>query len=208
MKKTILAAVPLALLALAVPSAAQAKRAVTYKAKLAPSAESAVRGKAQLVDGKRRDKVRLRVKGLGAGATYGWALRKAPAGGDACTGDEVGSFTYAALHGRRGGSAKARARGKAFAGGDGVYAVVVTDAAGEDVACLALKSKAQRKAERKRAEQRQDAGDDDGSSLDDDELGDDDEQLDDGSEDLGDDEPVEDEPAEDEPLDDDADDLL
>jgi hypothetical protein len=168
-----------------------------------------VRGKAQLVDGKRRDKVRLRVKGLEAGATYGWTLRKAPAGGDACSGNVVGSFTYSALHGLRGGNARAQARGRAFAGGDGVYAVVVTDAAGEDVACLALKSRAQRKAERKRAEQRQDAGDDDGSSLDDDELGDDDEQLDDdGPEDLGDDELGDDEPVEDEPLDDNGDDLL
>jgi hypothetical protein len=197
MKKTILAAVPLALLALAVPSAAQAKRAVTYKAKLAPSAESAVRGKAKLVDGKRRDKLQLRVKGLEAGATYGWALRKAPAGGDACGGEDVGAFSYAELKGRRG---KARSRARAFSGGSGAYAVVVTDAAGQDVACLVLKSKAQRKAEREQAKPRHDGTDDDEAGLDDDELGDD--SSGDEDEDLAEDEPYEDEPVEDEPLDD------
>lgn len=172
MKKTILAAVPLALLALAVPSAAQAKRAQTYKAKLGATAGSTVRGKAQLVDGKRRDKVRVRVRGLEAGATYGWSLRKAPAGGDACTGSEVASFSYATLRTRRHG-AGGRARTKGFAAGDGAYAVVIEDEQGEAVACLELKSEAQRRAEREDAQREQDEqGDDDGASGDDDELDD------------------------------------
>jgi hypothetical protein len=193
MKKTILAAVPLALLALAVPSAAQAKRATTYKAKLAPTAESAIRGTAKLVDGKRRDKVQLHVKGLAAGAGYTWTLRTAPAGGDACTGEDVASFSYSALQGRRSGHAKGRARGRAFTGGSAAYAVVVSDGAGEDVACFELKSKAQRKADRKQGKQRHDAGEDDDQSAGEDERGDDDQ----GDDDL----------AEDEPLDDGGDDL-
>jgi hypothetical protein len=76
MKKTILAAVPLAMLALASPAAAHgSKHPTTLKAKFAPSADSTVRGDASLVDGKRRDRFRLRVKGLAAGATYTWTLR-------------------------------------------------------------------------------------------------------------------------------------
>ena len=198
MKKTILAAVPLMLLVLAAPAAAHGgKRATTYKAKLAPTAGSAMRGKATLTDGKRRDRIRLRVRGLEAGASYSWSLRRAAAGGDACTGDEVAAFSYSALQGRRHGKAGSRSRGSGFAAGDGAYAVVVTDAEGEDVACFELKSKAQRRAERKK----HDSADDE-SAADEDEQGDDDqgEDEDDLGEDdsaAGDDDPVEDDDAED-----------
>jgi hypothetical protein len=177
MKKTILAAVPFAILALAVPSAAEAKRAVTYKAKLAPTAGSSVRGKASLVDGKRRDKLQLRVKGLEAGATYTWSLRWAATAGDACTGEAVGSFAYSSLEGRR---VNVRSRARGFSGGSGRYAVVIADAEGEAVACLELKSEAQRKADRgAAAEQGDEAGDDDSGDDEvhfdeDDERGDDD----------------------------------
>ena len=190
MKKTLLAAVPLAMLALAAPAAAHGgKHPTTLKARFAPSADFAVRGGASLVDGKRRDKVRVRVRGLEAGATYGWSLRKAPAGGDACTGSEVASFSYATLRTRRHG-AGGRARTKGFAAGDGAYAVVIEDEQGEAVACLELKSEAQRRAEREDAQREQDEqGDDDGASGDDDEL--DDEPGDGGL----DDEPSEDDGA-------------
>src|SRR5687767_2577145 len=46
-----------------------------------------VRGKAELVDGGRRDKVRVRVRGLSAGETYSWSVRKAAEGEDACAGE-------------------------------------------------------------------------------------------------------------------------
>ena len=195
MRKTTFAAVPLAFLALALPSAAQAKRAVTYEAKLAPTAGSTVRGKATLTDGKRRDRVKLRLRGLEAGATYSWSLRKAPAGGDACAGEEVASFSYGALRARGRGGAKARSRGAAFAGGAGVYAVLVTNAGGAPVACLALRSKAQRKAGREAAERQQDEAAGDSLSEDDDELADDDTGDALEEEGLGEDEPLDDDPG-------------
>ena len=206
MKKTLLAAVPLALLALAAPAAAQGgKHASTLKAKFAPSAESSVRGDASLVDGKRRDRFRLRVKGLDAGATYTWSLRQAAAGGDACTGETVGSFRSTSLEGRRRGS-KVRSRSKGFAAAEGFsYAVVITDEAGEDVACAELRTKAQRKAERKASKrkgskQEQSGGDDE--QGDEDEQGDDDQSGDDSAEDESADDESDDDPSEDEGEDD------
>jgi hypothetical protein len=204
MKKTILAAVSLAVLALAIPSAAEAKRAVTYTAKLAPTSGSSVRGKASLVDGKRRDKLQLHVKGLEAGATYTWSLRRAATGGDACSGDAVGFFAYSSLEGRRGGNAKVRSRAKGFSGGSGAYAVVISDAEGGDVACLELKNKAQRKTDRKAdAKHRHDAGDDDtaGDEVhfdEDDELGEGDSS---GGDDSADDDSADDESSDDDPVD-------
>lgn len=186
MKKTILAAVPLAMLALASPAAAHgSKHATTLKAKFAPSAESTVRGAASLVDGKRRDRFRLRVKGLAAGATYTWTLRQAAGDGDACTGETVASFSYSSLQGRR-KAAKVRSRAKGFSAATGAsYAVVIVDEAGEDVACAELLTKAQRKAERKAAKRKaaEQTGGDDEQTGGDDEQGDDDEQSDDAGED-------------------------
>ncbi len=95
-----------------------------------------MRGKAELVDGKRRDKVQVRVRGLTAGETYTWSVRKAAEGEDACAGEAVDAFEYAPLKARRKGNSKSRARSREFAAEDGaVYAVVVTDAEGADVAC-------------------------------------------------------------------------
>ncbi len=204
MKKTILAAVPLAMLALASPAAAHgSKHATTLKAKFAPAADSTVRGAASLVDGKRRDRFRLRVKGLAAGATYTWTLRQAAGDGDACTGETVASFSYSSLQGRR-KAAKVRSRAKGFSAATGAsYAVVIVDEAGDDVACAELLTKAQRKAERRAAKRKaaeQTGGDEeqtggDGEQGDDDDQGDDeqsddageDESGDDDGEDLGDD---------------------
>ena len=207
MKKTILAAVPLALLALAAPAAAHGgKHATTLKAKFAPSADSSVRGGASLVDGKRRDRFRLRVKGLEAGATYSWSLRQAAGGGDACTGETVASFSSTSLEARRKGATKVRSRAKGFAAAQGVsYAVVITDEAGEDVACAELRTKAQRKAaKRKGSKQQQTGGDDERSGedkghFDEDEQGDDDDQGED-EDDLGEDDSAadEDDPSDDE----------
>lgn len=197
MKKTILAAVALAMLALASPAAAHgSKRATTLKAKFAPSADSTVRGAASLVDGKRRDRFRLRVKGLAAGATYTWTLRQAAGDGDACTGETVASFSYSSLQGRR-KAAKIRSRAMGFSAATGAsYAVVIVDEAGEDVACAELLTKAQRKAERraarrKAAEQVQTGGDDvqtggDDEQGDDDDQGDDEQSGDAGEDESGD----------------------
>ena len=82
MLRTIFAAVPLAVLALAAPAAGDGGRhATTYKAELGPFAEGpvalptrheedGVRGKAKLVDGPRRDKVQLHVRGVQPGYLY------------------------------------------------------------------------------------------------------------------------------------------
>src|SRR4051794_35792556 len=122
MKKTILAAVPLALLALASPAAAHGGRhADTYTARLAPIAApraaaarherdaepTGVRGKATMVDGPRRDKVRLHVEGLTAGQAYRWEVREV-SGDGACTGETVAEFTYGHLRARPDGGGSAR----------------------------------------------------------------------------------------------------
>ena len=167
MRRTIFAAVPLAVLALAAPAAAKGGHATTYKAKVQAVASAApataakhganskskshqtgVRGQAKLVDG-RRDKVQLQVKGLEAGATYTWSVRSATGADDACAGEAVDAFEYNDLTARRHGNSKVRARSRTFAAEDGTsYAVVITDADGNDVACGAFLSNADRKAKR------------------------------------------------------------
>src|SRR5689334_16670066 len=96
---------------------------MTYKADVvavaaapadAPSAAAAkvapgIRGQAKLVDGSRRDKVQLKVKGLVAGGSYVWSVRSS-ADGDACNGTEVDAFTYNPLTARRHGNTSARSR--------------------------------------------------------------------------------------------------
>jgi hypothetical protein len=180
MKKTILAAVLLAVLALAAPAAAgTGNHATTYKAKVASATDSSVRGKASLVDGKRRDKVQLHIKGLAAGATYTWAVREAAGAGDACAGAAVAALGSAELRARRKGAAKARLRARGFAAADGAsYAVVITDAAGRDVACGELLRKADRKAVRNKKGSKRHSGEaeihfDEEQQLEDDEPGDD-----------------------------------
>jgi hypothetical protein len=190
-RRTIFAAVPLAVLALAAPAAAKGGHATTYKAKVQAVAAAApataakhgakaratgVRGQAKLVDG-RRDKVQFQVKGLEAGATYTWSVRSASGSDDACAGDAVDAFEYNDLTARRRGNSKARARSRTFAAEDGTsYAVVITDADGNDVACGAFLSKADRKAKRQaeRKAKGKHAGDQQGDdSQGEDEQGDD-----------------------------------
>ena len=179
MRRTIFAAVPLAVLALAAPAAAHGDRhATTYKANVVAveaastddataarhghSGDAGIRGQAKLVDGSRRDKVQLHVKGLQAGESYTWSVRSATGEDDACAGEAVDAFTYDALTARRRGHSKARSRSTSFTAEDGTsYAVVVTDAAGTDVACGEFQSradrraaKAKRKAERRAAERK------------------------------------------------------
>jgi hypothetical protein len=151
MTKKILVAVPLAALALAAPAAADGGKQ-KYRAALTGAG---VQGKAKLEDGKRRDKVAVRLRGLTAGATYGWELRRSAAGADACAGEAVAGFTYRALKVRHRGNASARGTASGFAAEEGaVYAVVVTGPDGAPVACGELQSKVRRretKAERRGA---------------------------------------------------------
>jgi hypothetical protein len=228
-RKTIFAAVPLAVLALAAPAAAHGGRhATTYKANVvavaaAPSdatatrhgdsAATGVRGQAKLVDGSRRDKVQLHVKGLQAGESYSWSVRSAAADGDACAGDAVDAFSYDALTARRHGHSGARTRSTSFSAEDGTsYAVVVTAADGTDVACGEFQSKAdrraakaKRKAERRAAKRKHESSGDDQSGDDDSASGDDDSAS--GDEPTADDSPSgDDDPAQEDAGDDAGDD--
>ena len=185
MRRTIFAAVPLALLALAAPAAAKGGHATTYKAKLvaveaataskhgAKVRETGIRGHAELVDGK-RDKVQLQVKGLEAGSAYTWSVRSATGEDDACTGEAVDAFAYGDMTARRKGNSRARSRSRSFTAQDGTsYAVVVTDAEGVDVACGEFLSKADRRAAEKQAgkahgeAKHDEQGDDDAPEVDD-----------------------------------------
>ena len=172
MTKTILAAVPLAVLALAAPASARDGRdATTYRATLAPVTAEAppaeeptasatkrhrgsvrakgLRGAAELRDRSRRDRVDLRIRGLQAGTAYRWEVRKAAEGEDACNGETVGELVYSELNTRRRGGGKARAFSRTFAVESGaVYAVVVSTTEAVDVACGVFKSKAELKREK------------------------------------------------------------
>jgi hypothetical protein len=227
MRKTVLAALPLTLLALAVPAAAQAKgKPTSYRATIAPlaaapsdgasasrhasrrerrAAVSGVHGQARLSDGDRRDRVRLTVRGLERGQSYTWSLRKAAAGGDACTGEVVDAFEYGTLR-RRHPHDSDRSRDFAVEA-DAVYAVVVTAADGTDVACGTFADKAAdggKKGGKGRdkagaedvsdddsADAEDESGDDDSAddhedeSADDDEAGDDDSPESDDHDDRG-----------------------
>jgi hypothetical protein len=197
-RKSIFAAVPLAVLALAAPAAAHGGHATTYKAKLvaveaasagATASGAGVRGQARLVDGTRRDKVQLHVKGLAAGESYTWSVRSASGDADACSGEAVDAFEGGTLTARRHGNSGARARSDSFAAEDGAsYAVVLTSADGTDVACGEFKTKSQRKAERRAAKKAHGKGGHEASG-DDQQAGDDERSSDDG-EDAGDDHPA------------------
>jgi hypothetical protein len=124
---TTVAAACLAALVATAPAAAHDKRAKVSRAKLTatPAAEAAgipdVKGRAQLVDGKRRNKVSLHVRGLKAGETYLWHVHQAKAEGDPCAPDsEVADptpypgWTYRALVANEAGNANSKGRSETF----------------------------------------------------------------------------------------------
>lgn len=112
--------------ALVAPATAAADRADVSRATLqaTEAAEAAgvadVRGKAHFVDGRRRDKVSLHVKGLEPGETYVWHVHQAVAAGDPCTDSGVGNpapypgFAYRELTARGSGNANARGTSTTF----------------------------------------------------------------------------------------------
>jgi hypothetical protein len=107
-----------AALLLAAPAAAHEKKhAKVFKATLtAADKKSEVRGRAQLVDGRKHDKVTVHVKGLEPGETYAWSVQQ-----------EVGEtdFTYRTLTAGPSGNASAKARSDSFDAGDGDFSVEV-----------------------------------------------------------------------------------
>jgi hypothetical protein len=116
-----------AALVVAAPAAAHEKRAKVSRAKLTatPAAEAAgipdAKGRAQLVDGKRRNKVSLHMRGLEAGETYLWHVHQATAEGDPCAaGSTVANpapypgWTYRELKARESGNANSKGRSSTF----------------------------------------------------------------------------------------------
>jgi hypothetical protein len=150
-------------LLLAVAPAASAhskhgKHAKTSKAHLEATAAATAagipdaRGRAQLVDGRRHDKVSLHMKGLKPGETYLWHVHQATGEGDPCAaGSTVGNptpypgFTYRALTARDSGNANSKGTSTTFPVADqdtgGDYYVNVHLQDGTVIACGVLESK-------------------------------------------------------------------
>jgi hypothetical protein len=148
----------LAVAGAAVPVAGAAKgpkkpspRAKVYRAKLAPvpvgdyGLLAASRGKAQLVDGKKNDKITINVRKLAPGTTYGWQIVEAAA--DApfpCTsGTPLAGWTYKPLKANAAGNANSKGKSKTFkADSDKSYFVgVYLPNGGEAFLCGELKAK-------------------------------------------------------------------
>src|SRR5262245_35131327 len=126
MTRRITAVVVVSLCALAVPAVAGAGGKRTYRASLAPvnpaattAGVAAVRGKAQLVDGKRNNKLSLHVRGLAPRTTYIWHIHQ---GSCAATGAPLPGWMYRTQDGAgngtlttgRSGGANTKARSATF----------------------------------------------------------------------------------------------
>jgi hypothetical protein len=130
-------------LALAGVAVASHKGAKVYKAELDPVAVGATAptGKAKLVDSKKNNKVKVKVKGLTPGMTYPWHVHE----GGTCAppGPIVGVFEpYGELTANAAGNASARAKSDAFETADG-YSVNVHDPVppNDPIACGVLERK-------------------------------------------------------------------
>jgi hypothetical protein len=110
------------------------------------------RGRAHLVDGRKRNKVSLHMKGLEPGETYLWHVHQATAEGDPCAaGSTVGNpapypgWTYRELKARPSGNASSKGRSSTFpvaeedTGGDYYVNVHLQD--GTVIACGVLERK-------------------------------------------------------------------
>jgi hypothetical protein len=109
------------------------------------------RGRAQLVDGRKKNKVSLHMKGLAPGETYLWHVHQAKAEGDPCTDSAVGNpapypgWEYRELTANESGNANSKGRSTAFpaeAGDTGEdYYVNVHLEDGTVIACGVLERK-------------------------------------------------------------------
>lgn len=139
------------------PHHKHAKPAKTYKANLGPVGTDAeyagIHGKAQLVDGKKKDKVSIHVRGLKAGTTYPWHIHETAAGvtnpcaAGAAQGPIVTAFTYKTLKARKSGNANSSGRSKTFTADPtkSYYVNVHDPASGTPIACGVLKGKRAKK---------------------------------------------------------------
>ena len=125
MKRTLILCI--GALVLAAPASAHENHAKVSKARLTATAAATtagipdVRGRAQLVDGRKRNKVSLHMKGLKAGETYLWHVHQATAEGDPCAaGSTIGNpapypgWTYRTLKARPSGNASSKGRSDTF----------------------------------------------------------------------------------------------
>lgn len=118
------------------------KGAKTYKADLEPVTvgDTAPTGKAKLVDSKKNNKVKVKVKGLEPEETYPWHVHE----GGTCepAGDIVTVFEpYGELTANAAGNASAKAKSERFNSEDG-YSVNVHDpTTGAPIACGVLERK-------------------------------------------------------------------
>ena len=110
-------------LLIAAPASAHEKHAKVSKAKLAATEGGPpdARGHAQLVDGRKRDKVSLHMKGLEPGETYLWHVHQATGEGDPCAADSAVAnptpypgWTYRELKARQSGNANSKGRSSTF----------------------------------------------------------------------------------------------
>jgi hypothetical protein len=136
------------------------KGAKVYRAKLIKTAAADtaqlldVTGKAQLVDGKKRNKISIHVRGLTPGAAYTWHIHKAAnATDDPCAppapvvdGSPYGDWVYGALTANEAGNASAKAKSATFdsRADPGPFYVDVHQADGTMVACGVLVAKAKK----------------------------------------------------------------
>jgi hypothetical protein len=134
-----------------------AKGAKVYRAKLVKTAAADtaqlpdVTGKAQLVDGKKRNKISIHVRGLKPGETYGWHIHKAAnATDDPCAppapvvdGTPYGDWVYGPLTANEAGNASAKGTSATFdsRADKGPFYVDVHLADGTVIACGVLKRK-------------------------------------------------------------------
>jgi hypothetical protein len=130
---------------------AKVYRATLVKTAAADTAQlPGVTGKAQLVDGKKRNKVSVHLRGLKAGESYGWHVHKAASATDdpcAPTTPTVvapyGDWAYGALTANAEGNASAKATSATFdsRADKGPFFVDVHLADGTVIACGVLKGK-------------------------------------------------------------------
>jgi hypothetical protein len=99
-------------------------------------------GNAQLVDGKRNDKLSVHVRRLGSRATYTYRLQQGTCKEGAPGGTEIPGWKYRPLKTNRKGVGNSTARSRTFtASKDAKYFVGVHSATGEIVACAQLRTK-------------------------------------------------------------------
>ena len=161
MRRTLIAATAAAAV-LAAPAAdaagkpAPKPRTKQLRATLAPAHTDAVyagiTGKAQLVDGKKNDKVSLHMKRLPRNQAYTWHVHKAKAGGNPCDAESGAAdaasdtgFKYKALKTKKSGTANSTARSKKFTAEKGAtYYIDVHSADGTVLACGVLKGRSKK----------------------------------------------------------------